>query len=74
MPQILMQLIRREEIPTTLKYDVGQDTELTANTLYEAVKGATSGDIGNSVASVAATKKAENPDAKGLSANTPYGS
>ena len=74
MPQILMQLMRCEEIPTTLKYDVGRNSESTANTLYEAVKGATSGDIGDSVVSVAATKKAENPDAKGLSANTPYGS
>ena len=43
MPQVLMELMRHESIETTLKFYVGRNAEKTAETLYEAVSGNTSG-------------------------------
>ena len=37
MPQILMQLMRHEDISTTMKYYVGREAETTADVLYAAV-------------------------------------
>ena len=38
MPQILMQLMRHEDISTTMKYYVGKEAEATADVLYAAVE------------------------------------
>lgn len=38
MPQILMQLMRHEDISTTMKYYVGREAEATADVLYAAVE------------------------------------
>ncbi len=38
MPQILMQLMRHEDMSTTMKYYVGKEAEATADVLYAAVK------------------------------------
>jgi integrase len=43
MPPILQQLMRHESIETTLRYYVGRDAEATADVLWEAVAGNTSG-------------------------------
>jgi hypothetical protein len=43
MPQILMQLMRHESIETTLKFYVGRNAETTAEALWQAVSGNTSG-------------------------------
>ena len=37
MPQILMQLMRHEDISTTMKFYVGREAEATADVLWEAV-------------------------------------
>ena len=37
MPQILMQLMRHEDISTTMKYYVGREAEATADVLWAAV-------------------------------------
>ena len=37
MPSVLQQLMRHEDITTTLKYYVGQDAEAMADVLYAAV-------------------------------------
>ena len=37
MPQILMQLMRHEDISTTMKFYVGREAEATADVLYAAV-------------------------------------
>lgn len=36
MPQILMQLMRHEDISTTMKFYVGKEAEATADVLWEA--------------------------------------
>lgn len=41
MPQILMELMRHENIDTTMKYYVGRDAERTAKVLHGAFSGAT---------------------------------
>jgi integrase len=38
MPQILMQLMRHEDISTTMKFYVGREAEATADVLYAAVE------------------------------------
>ncbi|MFO0790047.1 MAG: tyrosine-type recombinase/integrase [Pirellulales bacterium] len=38
MPQILMQLMRHEDISTTMKFYVGREAEATADVLYAAIK------------------------------------
>jgi site-specific recombinase XerD len=43
MPQTLMELMRHESIETTLKFYVGRNAMKTAETLYAAVSGNTSG-------------------------------
>ena len=43
MPQTLMELMRHESIETTLKFYVGRNAVKTAETLYAAVSGNTSG-------------------------------
>ena len=46
MPQILMQLMRHEDISTTMKYYVGREAEATADILWAAVaKPAKSGNM-----------------------------
>jgi len=46
MPQVLMELMRHENIETTLKYCVGRNAQSTADVLWEAVAGNTSGNSG----------------------------
>ena len=43
MPQTLMELMRHESIETSLKFYVGRNAQATAETLYAAVAGNTSG-------------------------------
>ena len=38
MPQILMQLMRHEDISTTMKFYVGKEAEATADVLWAAVE------------------------------------
>ena len=38
MPQILMQLMRHEDISTTMKFYVGREAEATADVLWAAVE------------------------------------
>ena len=38
MPQILMQLMRHEDISTTMKFYVGKEAETTADVLWAAVE------------------------------------
>jgi integrase len=56
MPQILMQLMRHEDISTTMKYYVGKEAEATADTLWAAV-GNKSGNISTSRRSSGARRK-----------------
>ena len=50
MPQILMQLMRHEDITTTMKFYVGREAEATADVLWAAVKqGTNRGTIGREV-------------------------
>jgi hypothetical protein len=37
MPQILMQLMRHEDISTTMKFYVGREAEATADVIWAAV-------------------------------------
>ena len=43
MPQVLMQIMRHENIETTLKYYVGRNAQTTAKVLWKALRGNTSG-------------------------------
>jgi integrase len=43
MPQILMELMRHESIETTMKFYVGKNAQTTADVLWKAVSGNTSG-------------------------------
>jgi integrase len=38
MPQILMQLMRHEDISTTMRFYVGREAEATADVLYAAIE------------------------------------
>ena len=44
MPAVLKELMRHEDINTTMNYYVGVNAELTAEALYAAVSGDTFGD------------------------------
>jgi hypothetical protein len=46
MPQVLMELMRHESIETTLRYDVGRNTQQTASVLYDAAKRAAGTHLG----------------------------
>ena len=59
MPQTLMELMRHESIETTLKFYVGRNAEKTAEALYAAVSGHTSGHTSQIPESAAAHEKAE---------------
>jgi len=50
MPAVLKELMRHEDINTTMNYYVGVNAELTAEALYAAVSGDTFGDTSDSKA------------------------
>jgi integrase len=52
MPQVLMQLMRHESIETTMRYYVGRNAETTADVLYAAVAGKTTGNTSGNFAPV----------------------
>lgn len=55
MPAVLKELMRHEDISTTMKYYVGLNAESTAEALYAAVSGDTSGDTTPTEATIKTT-------------------
>jgi integrase len=66
MPQVLMQLMRHESIETTLKFYVGRNAETTAETLWDAVSGNTSGNRAAESSSANAETHSQAVGANGL--------
>lgn len=58
MPTILRELMRHEEIGTTMKYYVGQNAESTADALWNAI-GNISGNTGQEAAKSGLKKSAK---------------
>jgi hypothetical protein len=46
MPQVLMQMMRHEDISTTMKFYVGREAEATADVVWAAVE-EPAGNLGN---------------------------
>ncbi|MBC7853998.1 MAG: site-specific integrase [Pirellulaceae bacterium] len=53
MPQVLMELMRHEDISTTMRYYVGRNAQRTADVLWEAHERATGNTLGNNANSEA---------------------
>ncbi len=62
MPQVLMELMRHQDIETTLKYYVGRNAQNTADVLWKAHQAATAGNTsGNTATNGGKTETAKTP-------------
>jgi integrase len=64
MPAVLQQLMRHEDISTTMRYYVGRDADAVADTLWQAVESVTGKDRGNKTANIDRDSHSESAEEK----------